>query len=156
MNNVSDWISLAGAIVAGIALGVSVVAAFFAKRQADAADEANRINRAMLDVARQQLKASSSDESERFPYVPPWKVEHVTGDLFALTNGGSSEERDVTIVPPLQSAVGSSLHFDRIEAMSTRTFMIVLTEASPNRNLTVTWNHDGIPETWQTVLPPRS
>lgn len=162
----SDWLALVSAVIAGVALGVSVVSVVFAKRQADAAAEANRISRTANDIARRQLDvmreqldteaaAGTVRRASVVPYVPPWRIDWYRGSTFAITNGGSATERDVRIIPPDNCAVASDLEFKEIEPMSSRTFMIAPTMATESRELTVTWMHDGGPRSWTTVLPSR-
>lgn len=157
--HVSDWIAIASAIIAALALGVSLASLWFAKRQADAADEANRIGLAALDVSRQQLETElrSSGKPSEPPYVPPWRISRVRGDSYALTNGGSDTEYDVHVEPPEYSASPLPMDFESIGPMSSVTFLIALTMASPNRNVTVTWRHGDETErrSWTGVLPAR-
>ena len=162
----SDWLALVSAVIAGVALGVSVVSVVFAKRQADAAAEANRISRTANDIARRQLDvmreqldadaaAGAVGRTSVVPYVPPWRIDWYRGSTFTITNGGSATERDVRIIPPDNCAVASGLEFGEIGPMSSRTFMIVPTMATESREMTVTWMHDGGPRSLTTVLPSR-
>ena len=155
----SNWVSIASAAIALVSFGVAVASAWFSKKQVDAAMEANRISAAALDVSRQQLalERDSGRNAASLPYVPPWRLSWVKGDMYALTNGGSGVEHDVHVSPPAYSAVATEMDFPEIGPMSSVTFMLLLTEASPNRNVKVTWRHAEETDTrsWNGVLPPR-
>lgn len=137
------------------------------EKQANEAAERNRVARAALDVSQQQLEVMRSRlEIEREtsarqpvepPYVPPWRLSWVKGDTYALTNGGADTEYDVQVTPPEYSAAPLPMRFESIGPMSSVTFLIALTIASPNRNVTVTWRHGDEAEhrSWTGVLPTR-
>lgn len=150
----SDWLALASAVIAGIALGVSIASMLFSKRQADAAVEANRISAAELEVSKQQLALA---RESALPYVAPWRLSWVKGDTYALTNGGSDVEMDVHIEPPEHSFAMSDMDFDEIEPMSSATFMVAITSECQNREATVHWRHgdDAAPLSWTGLLPSR-
>lgn len=155
----SDWTAIVSAAIAFFALGASLAALWFAKRQADAADESNRISLAALDVSKKQLEIElkSAGKSANPTYVPPWRLSWVKGDTYALTNGGTDTEYDVQVTPPEYSAAPLPMRFESIGPMSSVTFLIALTIASPNRNVTVTWRHGDEAEhrSWTGVLPTR-
>lgn len=67
----SDWLASVSAVIAGIALGVSIASMLFSKRQAEAAVEANRISAAELEVSKQQLALA---RESALPYVAPWRL----------------------------------------------------------------------------------
>lgn len=155
----SDWVSIVSAAIALVSFGAAVASAWFSKKQVDAATEANRISAAALEVSRQQLALGreSGGNVTSLPYVPPWHLSWVKGDMYALTNGGSDIEYDVHVNPPAYSGIASKMDFPEIGPMSSVTFMLLLTEASPNRNVKVTWHHANETDTrsWNGVLPPR-
>ncbi|MCI1643803.1 MAG: hypothetical protein LKI98_04180 [Bifidobacterium crudilactis] len=156
----SDWLSLIGAIVAGVSLGVAGLSAWFAKQQAKAAEESNRISAAALDVSRRQLDLQISaegniDAPKASPYVPPWRVEHVSGSAYALTNGGDETAYDVHIEPPADTPAYDT-DFPQIGPMSSKQFTLIFTMASPSREISVTWcrSPEAEPEAaWTTSLP---
>lgn len=156
----SDWLSLIGAIVAGVSLGVAGLSALFARQQTRAAEESNRISAAALEVQRRQLDLQISAEGgvEGFrsgPYVPPWRVEHVGGNTYALTNGGYETAYDVHIEPPADTPA-YDVDFPQIGPMSSKQFLLVFTMDSPSREISVTWRRspESEPEAaWTTPLP---
>lgn len=155
----SECLSIIGAAVSGLSIGVSALAAMFAWKQANAAEEANRISLASLEVSKQQLELEreANGKSPIAEYVPPWMLSRVRGSTFALTNGGTDDEYDVHVEPPAYSAVGATMDFEKIGAKSSVTFLVMLTEASPNRIVTVTWRHRDETDrrSWTGVLPTR-
>ena len=137
------------------------------EKQADEDAERNRVARAALEVSKQQLEvmrsrlAAERENAARQPveppYVPPWRLSHVKGVMYALTNGGTDIEHDVRIMLPDGVISDSGMEFTQIGPMSSETFMAALTWSPNDRLVTVTWRHGDEQDrrSWNAPLPPR-
>lgn len=138
-----DWPAWIGLGISVVALVVSGLAARYSFLQVKAAQEANRIQRAALDVARRQydLQSKQTDGRQAYapPYVPPWRIEHTSNDGYALTNGGSDTEHDVQIEQ--EDTYIEPERLGDVGPMDSIPVIIVFTSASPSHSVLVSWRH---------------
>ena len=93
--------------------------------------------------------------SREVPYVPPWTLQHLKGDTYVLTNGGSDVEYDIHIQVPSHSIVRGALEYPSIGPRASVSFLVGISMSTPNRNVTVSWARkpDGEQLRCEPVLP---
>lgn len=154
--------SVVAAVVALIALGVAATAAGYTRGQRDASERQADAAEAQVEVMRRQLVVMESQGSghraHEVPYVPPWSLSHVRGDMYSLTNGGTEVAFDVQVTPPPHSAMRGTLEQAEVGPRSSMSFMAALTLASPHSMVKVTWSRSpgGPTLEWETILPAKS
>lgn len=136
-----DWPAWIGLIISIAALVVAIMAAKYSFQQVKEAREANRLQRAELEIQRKQydLQKSEGEKPTRLPYVPPWRLEHVSRSEYALTNGGTDTEHDVRVEE--DGTIINPTKLGDIRAKDSVPLKIVFTMASPSRSVHVSWRH---------------
>lgn len=139
--------TVAAFVVSVLALFTAVGALVYARKQAGAAVEQNRIAAEQLALAKE----------EAAKYRVPWSFEWRKSDTYVLVNNSDEPEYDVEIHPPEHTVFRSRSEGDVVHPRSSMAFTVGFTMASPGRLLRVTWRHHPGGEVleWSDWLPNR-
>lgn len=139
--------NIAAFVVSVVAVCISVAAVVFARKQAKAAEDQNRISGEQLALAKA--------ESEK--YRIPWRFEWRSGDTYALVNDSDDPEYDVQVMPPQGMRFNTRTDGSIVGPREPLIIMGALSGLGPGRQMTVTWRHqpDGEQMTWHEWLPTR-
>lgn len=161
----------AGAIIQGMGLsewigtGISLIGAGIAAWQArgagkarkdaresskKAADAAERLAQATEDLAEVARK-----DAER--KKPPWRIEHQSGDMYALINDSDDKMSNVDMCPREDEEDFSEYFPTDIHGRSSRRFPYCSTlGTSFDRRVRVTWTWpDGTEDKWEGEIPAK-
>jgi hypothetical protein len=148
-----DWQPV-GIVVSGALSVAAITAAVLGQRRADGlAQDAAASARRSADAADRAALALEHLASDR---GPQWKLEHLQGGAYTLTNVGPATARRVHINTGDLRVVDGQLDFEQIGSGSAVKFIAVRTLGSHEDTVTVEWSPDGEPnqrKTWSRPLP---
>ena len=145
--------------IAGASAVGALLAAVFAGWQAREAQKARRsADDSAAEVAAAQERIAKAIEQLNPPRSADWKVTHLTGDKYALTNVGGQAALDVRVTT--DSLEKPTTRFVQIRDRSQEQIWYV-GYMGCKRQIHVTWHHpedamDDPPHEWDGVIPTKS
>jgi hypothetical protein len=146
----AEWV---GIVVSGLLALAALIVSILNRRATTATlKEGNRRTGQGSAIAQRALELAERQASR---YMPPWTVEHDSGQRYRLVNAGDEIAHDVTIS-------GSNVHREPIEQEVLHPggafdFLLAQTFDNPDNSIVVTWHRkpgkSDEQQTWQSSVP---
>ncbi|WP_127842170.1 hypothetical protein [Actinomyces wuliandei] len=114
------------------------------------AEASSRSAAAIEQIAKQVDEQATASQA-----TPPWRVEHVTGDRYAVVNESGSTVHAVDIEAPKAICLSKGDAFPAdIDGHSRKSFVYL--GPGTDRVIVITWRRpDGTQDKWSGEIPPR-